>query len=279
MKRTADQIDIDPEQLMALAQMTCAQDVSSDDWKTVQSALMTTIALWEAYHAKDRSLQKLLRLIFGPRSEKAKDLFNEDSEDETKAGEQQDGDKDSGENDENKKKKKRNGNGRAGADEYPGLARCPVAHTGLKVGDPCPLCPRGKLNPYKMSPIIRLKGQSPVGGVIYERERLRCNGCQAIFTASLPAEAGEEKYDATVGSMLAMLKYGAGMPWYRLAKLQKSLGIPLPASTQWDITEHTGDKIHPVYPELVRQAAQGDILFNDDTVMINSLVDERKQAE
>jgi hypothetical protein len=29
------------------------------------------------------------------------------------------------------------------------------------------------------------------------------------------------------------LKYGAGVPFYRLEKLQQILGITLPSSTQW----------------------------------------------
>ena len=35
--------------------------------------------------------------------------------------------------------------------------------------------------------------------------------------------------------MIALLKYGNGFPFYRLENLQNSVGIPLPASTQWDV--------------------------------------------
>ena len=45
------------------------------------------------------------------------------------------------------------------------------------------------------------------------------------------------------------------------------MGVPLPASTGWDVTEKLADKIHPAYTELVKQAAQGDIIHNDDTNM------------
>jgi transposase len=44
---------------------------------------------------------------------------------------------------------------------------------------------------------------------------------------------GPEKYDETTAAMIALLKYGSGMPFYRLEKLERLLGIPLPASTQW----------------------------------------------
>ena len=43
--------------------------------------------------------------------------------------------------------------------------------------------------------------------------------------------------------------------------------MPLPSSTQWEIVESVADKIAPAYRELVRKAAQGDVIHNDDTVM------------
>ena len=39
-------------------------------------------------------------------------------------------------------------------------------------------------------------------------------------------------------------------------RLQGSLGIPLPATTQWEIVEHSADSIEPVFEEMIRQAAQ-----------------------
>jgi transposase len=57
------------------------------------------------------------------------------------------------------------------------------------------------------------------------------------------------------------------------------MGIPLPASTQWDIVERCADRIHPVYRELIRQAAQGRIIHNDDTTMkILSAVNEEGRS-
>ena len=38
-------------------------------------------------------------------------------------------------------------------------------------------------------------------------------------------------------SFLSDTKYGSGFPFYRFEKLQASLGIPLAASTQWEIVE------------------------------------------
>ena len=61
------------------------------------------------------------------------------------------------------------------------------------------------------------------------------------------AGIGTEKYDATSGSMVALLKYGTGMPFNRMEGLQANLGIPLPASTQWDIVEAKAERIEPAW--------------------------------
>jgi transposase len=82
--------------------------------------------------------------------------------------------------------------------------------------------------------VLRFVGRAPVEATVYELEKLRCNLCGEIFTAGLPEDAGEKKYDEKGGAMIALLKYGSGFPFHRLEKLQSSLGIPLPASTQWE---------------------------------------------
>jgi len=78
---------------------------------------------------------------------------------------------------------------------------------------------------------------------------------------------GPGKYDETAGAMIAQLKYGSGVPFYRLEKLESQLGIPLPAATQWEIVEDLAEVIKPACEELIRQAAQGEVLHNDDTSM------------
>jgi transposase-like protein len=51
---------------------------------------------------------------------------------------------------------------------------------------------------------------------VYQLERLRCNLCGEIFTAKAPEGMGDEKYDAASGAMIALLKYGSGLPFNRL---------------------------------------------------------------
>ncbi len=77
--------------------------------------------------------------------------------------------------------------------------------------------------------------------------------------------------------MTALLKYGAGMPFYRIEKLQQNLGIPAPSSTLWDEMEKGADKIYPAFKELRLHAAQGDLVHNDDTPnKILDLIKENK---
>ena len=58
------------------------------------------------------------------------------------------------------------------------------------------------------------------------------------------------------------------------------MGIPLPASTQWEIVHAKAEKIEPAFGELIRQAAQGEVVFNDDTtVKILELLGERAEEK
>ena len=116
--------------------------------------------------------------------------------------------------------------------------------------------------------IVKIVGRAPVAAKIWEYEKFRCNLCGKIFEPDLPKEAiaaKDDKYDETARSMIALLKYGFGVPFYRQEKLQAALGIPLASSTQWDKSEQGADLIYPAFEEIKRQAAQGDIIHNDDT--------------
>src|SRR6202049_4258932 len=62
-----------------------------------------------------------------------------------------------------------------------------------------------------------------------------------------------------------LLKYGTGVPFKRLERLQEHLGMPLPATTQWDLMAAAAELLRPVLEELIRQAAQGSVMHNDDT--------------
>lgn len=155
-----------------------------------------------------------------------------------------------------------------GVDDYSGARKVAVNHITLQHCGLCPLCNDGRLY-RQLSPgtVVRVKGQAPLQATVYELEKLRCNICGKIFTADLPVDAGPQKYDESAAAMVSLLRYGSGFPLNRIAKLQDGLGIPLPASTQWEMIEGLANQIHPVYPALIRYGAQADIIHNDDTHM------------
>jgi hypothetical protein len=125
---------------------------------------------------------------------------------------------------------------------------------------------------------VRLIGHVPITATVYEVEKLRCVLCGEIFTAEAPPEVGPEKYEATAASMIAVLKYGAGVPFARLAGLQRRVEIPLPEATQWEIVHEVAIVIQPAFQELLRQAAQGDVVDNDDT-SVPALALRRERAD
>ena len=143
-----------------------------------------------------------------------------------------------------------------------------MPHAQLKPGDTCPECREGRVYPQKEpKTLVRIVGQALLKATVFEMERLRCNACCQVFTAEEPANAGADKYDTTAVAMIALLKYGTGMPFNRMKRLEGQLGIPLPAATQWELMEAAAKPLQPVRDELIRQAAQGSVMHNDDTGM------------
>jgi transposase len=160
------------------------------------------------------------------------------------------------------------GHGRNPAAAFQSARQIPIGHQSLQHGSRCPDC--GKGNVYKQKepkPLVRFVGQAPLAATVYALERLRCGACGQVFTAQEPEGVGAEKYDETAAAMIAQLKYGSGVPFARLEQLEGQLGIPLPATTQWEIVEEHAELIEPALEELIRQAAQGEVVHNDDTGM------------
>jgi hypothetical protein len=165
-------------------------------------------------------------------------------------------------------KKKPKGHGRVAAADYRAAEHIAVAHESLRPGDPCLRCEKGSLHSLpKPAPMLRITGQSPLVATCWDCQRLRCATCGVVYTARAPEEAQGKKFDETASSMIAILRYGAGMPFHRLDHLQRDLDTPLPASTQWDVVNVGVVLVEPAYDELKRLAAQGHVLHNDDSYM------------
>jgi len=266
-------IDLDLDQVDALLKRVETGTLQDGDYEIIKAMVETIHLLSQSVDQKATSIRRLLRMLFGERTEKLKNVIKDKS---SKS-------KDSSGNRTDKSDKPK-GHGRNAAADYTGAEQIKVPHRTLKIGYNCPGCLKGKLYEMKVPKfVVRITGKAPIHATVYQMQKLRCNLCGEIFKADAPARIGEEKYDAASGAMIALLKYGSGMPFNRLQQLQGSCGVPLPASTQWEIVEQVSDRIYPVYIELNRQAAQGDVIYNDDTTMkILSLMqhnDEQDQSE
>jgi len=255
--------------------------LNEESYGKLEKLVQAYLTMSRLIEDKRTTITRLRKLLFGAPTEKTRNVC--DSASRKGAGEEGD---EGEEKDETHcgagKKPPRKGHGRNGAAEYRGAETVFIAHESLHPGDPClqPGC-RGKLYQQKdPGLIVRVRGQAPLQATVYRCQKLRCNLCGKVFTAKPAAEIGDAKYDATSAAMIGLLKYGSGLPFNRLERLQAGLGIPLPASTQWDIVHGAACTLEPVYEALIRKAAQGEVVHNDDTYMkILSLMAERKKQE
>jgi transposase len=219
-------------------------DASKD---LIMKSLKGMIWLSKMLEAKKLSMRKLSKL-FGFKTEKGKAEGNS-SEKKPKEGSTTPDKK----------------NGKNGHDKYSGAQRVIHKHDELSKGDRCPACDRGNL--YEVDPgiFVHIKGAPPLIATVHEAQKLRCATCGAIFTANVPKEARAQKYDETADALIALMKYGVGTPFHRLGKLQNSLGVPLPASTQWERVEELANSVYPVFKEMIKLGAQAEVAFVDDT--------------
>ncbi|HVR81792.1 MAG TPA: IS66 family transposase [Luteimonas sp.] len=238
--------------------------LSAEEYTRLKAAFDTLVYLTQLVENKRTTIARLRQILFGASTEKTAQVLKAVGTALKPEGESAPpsatGDPDTAPS--------REGHGRNGAQAYAGAAQIQVDHPCLKSGELCPECRRGKL--YETAApgvLVRVVGQAPLAATVYELEKLRCNLCLEVFTAAPPEGVGSQKYDAGAASMIALLKYGSGVPFHRLDGLQQSLGIPLPAATQWEIAAKTAGLVKPAFEELIRQAAQGEVLHNDDTTM------------
>jgi transposase len=174
----------------------------------------------------------------------------------------------------------RPGYGRLEAEAYAGAERVECRHEVLAVGERCPVCGQGRL--YRVPPgvEIRIDGNALLSAIRYEVEKLRCSACGQVFTAQLPVETSPEKYSPRARAVLALGRYYLGLPFYRVEGYQTMLGVPVPDATQWDQIERVADCGYAVFARLERLAAQGELIYQDDTsVRILSLIKENQQLQ
>lgn len=271
MKPTAPPLavaDSSMDELQAILQQVKDLGLPQKQYELLRSLVESYAFLVEEIGDKKATIKRLRELLFGASTEKTKAVLGQAGPTGTEAAPE------AGATGQEPKPPPK-GHGRLGAEAYTGVERVKIPHPSLRAGDPCPRC-GGRLSEKKPEILLRIQACAPVGGTAHEKQRLRCNLCNQLWVAPTPAGVGEEKFDETVASMIGMLRYGSGVPFYRIAGLQQAMGIPLPASTQWELVEKGAAKLQPALDELMRQAAQGQLLYNDDTSM--TILDHRREA-
>jgi transposase len=264
MKPAQEQIEVNLEELEALLERARQEPLDEAGYRKLEALLEAFRYLTELIGDKDTTIRRLRALLVKPSTEKTSKVLEQADLAPGSATPP----KPSPPPPPAASEKAKAGHGRNGAQAYRGARRIRIAHASLKPGDHCPECWKGKVYLRKEPALrIRLVGQAPLAATVYELESLRCNLCGEVFEAPAPEGVGENKYDESAAAMIGLLKYGSGVPFYRLAGLEESLGIPLPPSTQWEIVVETAAWIRPAFEELIRQAAQGEVFYNDDTSM------------
>jgi hypothetical protein len=252
--------------------------LEAEDFQLLDRVIATLVLVLHCLQKKNMSIRRLLR-IFAPKTESSRNLLPKDKDKEKeKEAAAAPNDQSSASADTNPPSDQRKGHGRNGAEDYSGAERVFIPHQELQAGDPCPRCPGGRLyDTHEPASFIRVIAQPVFPATLYELMRLRCHLCGAVFTARAPAEADTTKYSEEVPSMLAVLRYGNGMPLTRIESLQLAFGVPLPAGTQWDLLWEAAQLVMPVFNCLMAQAAQAWLFYHDDTHMkVLSLLKENQ---
>ena len=213
--KAPERIDLDLEQVDALLKRVETGTLQDGDYEIIKAMVETIHLLSQCVDEKAASIRRLLRTLFGDRTEKLEKVIKDRKDTSSDSTDEKD-------------KPKPKGHGRTPASEYTGAKKVDVAHTSLQHKSRCPECKKGKLYRMKVpTTVVRVTGKAPLQATVYQMERLRCNLCGEIFTAKTPEGIGDEKYDAASAAMIGLLKYGSGLPFNRLEQLQASLGVPL----------------------------------------------------
>jgi hypothetical protein len=245
------QLELDESQLEGLCERIERRRLTHADYEYLKVIIDTVRFLSRQHQQAATSMKRVLKMIFGSGTEKTDKVLNRNPKPDSTPGIE---------------KRKRKGHGRLAADEHPGAERVHIQNENLRPGQKCPECGKGVIrDTARPSVLLRFCAQPLIKATAFVVEKLRCTLCGKLFSAKAPPEA-VEKYDQNVAPMLAVMRYGYGMPMSRLADMQNTFGIPLPSGTQWGLKWELYNEIGiSLGEELARQAAEGTVFHNDDT--------------
>ncbi len=222
-----------PPEIEALISRLKQSNLSSSDAQLAERLFRLLLNLIHLVERKNTSISRLKRLLFGPSS---------DSRSPQPAAEKQAADASSAQEKVNESATvnndvtqastppQRREHGRRSSALYTGadVVACQDPH--LRAGSSCPdtLCTGHLYDTHAPAILLRLEGQPLVGATRFEQEVLRCSTCQQRYTAPLPEAVPPQKYAASCDVAITVAKYSAGLPFHRLAKMQKAFGVPKP---------------------------------------------------
>ena len=260
-------------ELDALLALARAMPFPQPQYALLEGVLGTFVHVMEALQNAKTSLERLRQMLFGRRTESTANVLkligtgtDGSSEQIGRAIEPTADDPVAPSAGVGTVSKKRKGHGRNGAAAYLGAPVTEIPVPDIKSGDPCPNCLIGKVYDAPPKVIVKVVGNPPLTASIFKCRCLRCRLCDYTVSAPLPVGVSAVKYEPSCATVLALLHYGSGMPFHRLDRLQSCLQMPAPTSTQWDLLDKmaaAGPSL--VYQEMIKQAAQGKLLHNDDT--------------
>jgi len=279
---------IDPAEVEILIERVKQNKLEEREAELIAGLLRTLLYLVALLQDKKATILRLQEMIFGRRSEKRKKADSEkDKDEETTNSAGDTGNSESkeragaekNEKPESEDRPRRRGHGRNPASAYEGARKVYCRHPELMSGSRCPdpKC-RGKV--YQVARphgFIQFTGQPVISATHYLQEIVRCLLCEKEYEAPLPEGVKPQKYDETADAAIAINKYVAASPFYRMSGLQRMCQIPLSESTLFSRCEVVAEVLLPIYKQMEREAANARVLYGDDTwVRILELMKENE---
>src|SRR5438128_918315 len=225
MKKPNDIPTTNPTEIEALIKRVEESPLAKGDKDLIARLLQLVLMLLRMVESKNASISRLKKMLFGPRTDKTEQQQENQSttaqQPESTSKDQSDAQQQSNAEPVNiAERKVRKGHGRLAAAKYTGANTVVCQDDNLKAGNACPHpdCQGRLYDPKEIQEFIRFISRPIIDGTLYQQPVLRCHGCGARFAAKLPEGVPAIKYDETADVMMALLKYGAGMPFYRLEK-------------------------------------------------------------
>jgi transposase len=241
------------------------------DVELIERLLRTVLVLVNLLQRKNISIKRLRDMIFGRHTEKRKARSISQGAEEAEDGTESDPttERRPSEKSQHQSPTMARGHGRRAMDRYRGAKKVECRHEQYQAGGKCPdtACPGRLYDTRRPNLFIQFEGRPMLEGIIFELEVLRCSACQERYVASLPEGVSEKRYEASADVAIVLAKYGAKLPFYRLAQMQESCGVPVSESVMFERSEQVADQVLPVYLALKKEAANGEVIHTDDTAV------------